>query len=106
MGLSGTGKTTLARVVVSQVKGHFEQLSAVLDGMKELRVVVENAKKFQKIDKQTLLFLDEIHRFNKAQQGGFLTHIESDLLVLIGATTENFSFEINKVLLSRSSMSH
>ncbi len=103
-GPSGTGKTTLARIIASQVKGHFEQLSAVLDGVKELRAVVENAKKFQKIDKQTLLFVDEIHRFNKAQQDGFLPHIESGLLVLIGATTENPSFEINQALLSRLSV--
>jgi putative ATPase len=103
-GPSGTGKTTLARIIASQVKGHFEQLSAVLDGVKELRAVVENAKKFQQIDKQTLLFVDEIHRFNKAQQDGFLPHIESGLLVLIGATTENPSFEINQALLSRLSV--
>ncbi len=103
-GPSGTGKTTLARIIASQVKGHFEQLSAVLDGVKELRAVVENAKKFQQIGKQTLLFVDEIHRFNKAQQDGFLPHIESGLLVLIGATTENPSFEINKALLSRLSV--
>ncbi|MBW5290445.1 MAG: recombination factor protein RarA [Candidatus Ruthia sp. Asou_11_S2] len=103
-GPSGTGKTTLARIIASQVKGHFEQLSAVLDGVKELRAVVENAKKFQQIGKQTLLFVDEIHRFNKAQQDGFLPHIESGLLVLIGATTENPFFEINKALLSRLSV--
>jgi putative ATPase len=103
-GPSGTGKTTLARIIASQVKGHFEQLSAVLDGVKELRAVVENAKKCQQIDKQTLLFVDEIHRFNKAQQDGFLPHIESGLLVLIGATTENPSFEINQALLSRLSV--
>ncbi|BBB23276.1 recombination factor protein RarA [Abyssogena phaseoliformis symbiont OG214] len=103
-GPSGTGKTTLARIIASQVKGHFEQLSAVLDGVKELRAVVENAKKFQKIGKQTLLFVDEIHRFNKVQQDGFLPHIESGLLMLIGATTENPSFEINKALLSRLSV--
>ncbi len=103
-GPSGTGKTTLARIIASKVKGRFEQLSAILDGVKELLAVVENAKKFQQIGKYTLLFVDEIHRFNKAQQDGFLSHIESGLLVLIGATTENPSFEINKALLSRLSV--
>lgn len=103
-GPSGTGKTTLARIIASQVDGHFEQLSAVLDGVKELRVVVENAKKFQNIGKKTILFVDEIHRFNKAQQDGFLPHIESGLITLIGATTENPSFELNRALLSRLSV--
>jgi len=103
-GPSGTGKTTLARIIASQVDGHFAQMSAVLDGMKELRAVVENAKKFQNIGKKTLLFVDEIHRFNKAQQDGFLPHIESGLVTLIGATTENPSFELNRALLSRLSV--
>lgn len=103
-GPSGTGKTTLARIIASQVDGHFAQMSAVLDGMKELRAVVENAKKFQNIGKKTLLFVDEIHRFNKAQQDGFLPHIESGLITLIGATTENPSFELNRALLSRLSV--
>jgi len=103
-GPSGTGKTTLARIIASQVDGHFEQMSAVLDGVKELRSVVENAKKFQNIGQKTLLFVDEIHRFNKAQQDGFLPHIESGLITLIGATTENPSFELNRALLSRLSV--
>jgi len=103
-GPSGTGKTTLARIIARQVDGHFEQMSAVLDGVKELRAVVENAKKFQNIGKKTLLFVDEIHRFNKAQQDGFLPHIESGLITLIGATTENPSFELNRALLSRLSV--
>ena len=103
-GPSGTGKTTLARIIASQVDGHFAQMSAVLDGVKELRVVVENAKKFQNIGQKTLLFVDEIHRFNKAQQDGFLPHIESGLITLIGATTENPSFELNRALLSRLSV--
>ncbi len=103
-GPSGTGKTTLARIIVKQVDGHFEQLSAVLDGVKQLRAVIENAKKFQNIGQKTVLFVDEIHRFNKAQQDGFLPHIESGLITLIGATTENPSFEINRALLSRLSV--
>ncbi|SEH62203.1 replication-associated recombination protein A [Bathymodiolus azoricus thioautotrophic gill symbiont] len=103
-GPSGTGKTTLARIICKQVEGHFAQLSAVLDGVKELRIVVENAKKFQNIKQQTVLFVDEIHRFNKAQQDAFLPHIESGLITLIGATTENPSFELNSALLSRLSV--
>ena len=103
-GPSGTGKTTLARIIASQVDGHFAQMSAVLDGVKELRAVVENAKKFQNIGQKTILFVDEIHRFNKAQQDGFLPHIESGLITLIGATTENPSFELNRALLSRLSV--
>ncbi|CAC9657231.1 replication-associated recombination protein A [bacterium endosymbiont of Bathymodiolus sp. 5 South] len=103
-GPSGTGKTTLARIICKQIDGHFAQLSAVLDGIKELRIVVENAKKFQNIGQQTVLFVDEIHRFNKAQQDAFLPHIESGLITLIGATTENPSFELNSALLSRLSV--
>ncbi len=103
-GPSGSGKTTLARIIANQVGGHFEQLSAVLDGVKELRMVVENAKKFQNIGKNTVVFVDEIHRFNKAQQDGFLPHIESGLITLIGATTENPAFELNRALLSRLSV--
>jgi putative ATPase len=103
-GPSGTGKTTLARIIAGQVDGHFTQISAVLDGVKELRIVVENAKKFQNIGQKTVLFVDEIHRFNKAQQDAFLPHIESGLITLIGATTENPSFELNRALLSRLSV--
>lgn len=103
-GPSGTGKTTLARIIASQMDGHFAQISAVLDGVKELRAVIENAKKFQNIGQKTILFVDEIHRFNKAQQDGFLPHIESGLITLIGATTENPSFELNRALLSRMSV--
>lgn len=103
-GPSGVGKTTLARIMCTQVEGYFVQLSAVLDGVKELRVVIENAKKYQNIGQPTVLFVDEIHRFNKAQQDAFLPHIESGLITLIGATTENPSFEINRSLLSRLSV--
>lgn len=100
-GPSGTGKTTLARIICRQIDGYFAQLSAVLDGVKELRSVIKNAKKFQNIGKQSVLFVDEIHRFNKAQQDAFLPHVESGLITLIGTTTENPSFEINSALLSR-----
>jgi putative ATPase len=103
-GPSGVGKTTLARIMCAQVKGYFVQLSAVLDGVKELRAVVENARKYQNIGQSTVLFVDEIHRFNKAQQDAFLPHIESGLITLIGATTENPSFELNAALLSRLSV--
>ncbi|WP_428086835.1 replication-associated recombination protein A [Candidatus Thioglobus sp.] len=103
-GPSGVGKTTLARIMCAQVEGYFVQLSAVLDGVKELRLVVENAKKYQNIGQTTVLFVDEIHRFNKAQQDAFLPHIESGLITLIGATTENPSFELNRALLSRLSV--
>ena len=101
-GPSGVGKTTLARIMCTQMGAHFEQISAVLDGIKELRNVIEHAHLYKQHDKNTILFVDEIHRFNKAQQDAFLPHIESGLITLIGATTENPSFEINSSLLSRS----
>ncbi len=100
-GPSGTGKTTLARIICKQVGAHFEQMSAVLDGVKELRVVLDHAGRYQQHGKSTVLFVDEIHRFNKSQQDAFLPHIESGLITLIGATTENPSFELNRALLSR-----
>ena len=100
-GPSGVGKTTLARIICNQVGAHFEQMSAVLDGVKELRVVLDHAKRYQQHGKSTVLFVDEIHRFNKSQQDAFLPHIESGLITLIGATTENPSFELNRALLSR-----
>ena len=100
-GPSGVGKTTLARIICSQMGAHFEQMSAVLDGVKELRNIIKHAELYRQNDRSTILFVDEIHRFNKAQQDGFLPHIESGLLTLIGATTENPSFEINSALLSR-----
>jgi len=100
-GPSGVGKTTIARIICSQMGAHFEQMSAVLDGVKELRDIIKHAELYKQNNKSTILFVDEIHRFNKAQQDGFLPHIESGLLTLIGATTENPSFEINSALLSR-----
>jgi len=103
-GPSGTGKTTLARIMCNQVGANFEQMSAVLGGVKELRVVLDHARRYQQHNKNTVLFVDEIHRFNKSQQDAFLPHIESGLVTLIGATTENPSFEINRSLLSRLSV--
>ena len=100
-GPPGSGKTTLARIACNQMGAHFEQISAVLDGIKELRNVLDHAQRYQQNNKSTVLFVDEIHRFNKAQQDAFLPHIESGLITLIGATTENPSFEINSSLLSR-----
>ena len=100
-GPSGVGKTTLARIICSQMGAHFEQMSAVLDGVKELRNIIKHAELYKQNDTSTILFVDEIHRFNKAQQDAFLPHIESGLITLIGATTENPSFEINSSLLSR-----
>ena len=100
-GPSGVGKTTLARIICRQMGAHFEQMSAVLDGVKELRNIIKHAELYRQNERSTILFVDEIHRFNKAQQDGFLPHIESGLLTLIGATTENPSFEINSALLSR-----
>ena len=100
-GPSGVGKTTLARIICSQMGAHFEQMSAVLDGIKELRNVIEHAQLYKHQDKNTILFVDEIHRFNKAQQDSFLPLMEDGTLVLVGATTENPSFELNAAVLSR-----
>jgi putative ATPase len=101
-GPPGSGKTTLARVIAASLALPFEQLSAVLGGVKDVRTIVERAEKRLSIDgKPTLLFIDEIHRFNKAQQDALLPHVERGTLVLIGATTENPSFEVISPLLSR-----
>src|SRR5579871_28702 len=101
-GPPGTGKTTLARVVAQATGASFVGLSAVLAGVKDIREAVARAEERWKTNRQkTLLFLDEIHRFNKAQQDALLPHVERGTLTLIGATTENPSFEVNAALLSR-----
>jgi len=101
-GPPGSGKTTLARVIASEVDAEFIELSAVTSGKKDVEKVVEHARQNWNLQLRTILFVDEIHRFNKAQQDAFLPHVESGLITLIGATTENPSFEVFTPLLSRS----
>lgn len=101
-GPPGTGKTTLARIIAKEVNAEFIELSAVTSGKKDVQQVIEHAKQNWNLQLRTILFVDEIHRFNKAQQDAFLPHVESGLITLIGATTENPSFEIITPLLSRS----
>lgn len=101
-GPPGTGKTTLARIMASEFKADFVEISAVTAGKKDIGEVVERARLNWNLKVRTMLFVDEIHRFNKAQQDAFLPHVESGLITLIGATTENPSFEVISPLLSRS----
>lgn len=101
-GPPGSGKTTLARIIAKEVDAEFVELSAVTSGKKDVEKVVEHARQNWNLHIRTVLFVDEIHRFNKAQQDAFLPHVESGLITLIGATTENPSFEVITPLLSRS----
>ncbi len=101
-GPPGTGKTTLARIIATNADADFIELSAVTAGIADVRKVIERAEQNRRLGMTTVLFVDEIHRFNKAQQDAFLPHIEKGTLVLIGATTENPSFEVITPLLSRS----
>ena len=101
-GPPGSGKTTLARIIAREAEADFIELSAVTSGKKDVEKVVEHAKQNWNLQLRTVLFVDEIHRFNKAQQDAFLPHVESGLITLIGATTENPSFEVITPLLSRS----
>ena len=100
-GPPGVGKTTLARIIAGKTRSSFIDFSAVTSGIKEIKTVMEQAEKNRSMGIRTILFVDEIHRFNKAQQDAFLPYVEKGSIILIGATTENPSFEINSALLSR-----
>jgi putative ATPase len=100
-GPPGTGKTTLAMIIAGYINADFIPISAVTSGIKEVKEVVERAKLDRNRGRKTILFIDEIHRFNKSQQDAFLPHVENGTIILIGATTENPSFEVNSALLSR-----
>jgi putative ATPase len=101
-GPPGVGKTTLAQIVARMSKAEFLPFSAVMSGMKEIKAVMTDAERLRRLGRRTILFIDEIHRFNKAQQDAFLPYVERGDIILIGATTENPSFEVNAALLSRS----
>jgi len=101
-GPPGTGKTTLARIIARTTNSDFQQISATSSGVKDLRVLVEKAKENQRLNIKTIIFVDEIHRWSKSQQDALLPHVESGVIVLIGATTENPSFEVNSAVISRS----
>ncbi|MDD4995693.1 MAG: replication-associated recombination protein A [Patescibacteria group bacterium] len=101
-GPPGTGKTTLAKIIANQTKSNFVEVTAVSTGIAEVKKIIEKAKEDRRLYlKKTIFFVDEIHRFNKAQQDAFLPHVEQGNIILIGATTENPSFEVNSALLSR-----
>src|ERR1700680_4372989 len=100
-GPPGVGKTTLARVIARMTKADFVPFSAVLSGIKEIKNVMADAERGRRLGRRTVLFVDEIHRFNRAQQDAFLPYVERGDIVLIGATTENPSFEVISALLSR-----
>ncbi|MFQ3201742.1 MAG: putative ATPase, partial [Zhongshania sp.] len=100
-GPPGVGKTTLAQLIAQLCDAHFISISAVLAGVKDIRIAIEEAKKQQFFKRRTILFIDEVHRFNKAQQDAFLPYVEDGTVIFVGATTENPSFEINNALLSR-----
>ena len=100
-GPPGVGKTTLARIIARHTRAEFINFSAVTSGIKEIKEVMQQAETSRLMGQKTILFVDEIHRFNKAQQDAFLPYVERGSIVLIGATTENPSFEINSALLSR-----
>src|SRR5262249_20434671 len=103
-GPPGSGKTSLARVIAQRADARFILFSAVLSGVKELRLAIDEARAERRRGRSTILFIDEIHRFNKAQQDALLPHVEAGTVTLIGATTENPSFEIIGPLLSRTSV--